>query len=292
MAEGSKANQADEPKLSSEERERQAWKKLLVRLGALRGHPRATALLTEKHAELLDITADGPSVLTEEYDEKVKKWFHRKLKTKDGGKVRSKLCDKLANSLHAMSEELIGSDRAAAIERALAALTQGTVAEGPLVCSLLAKELEGTRFEGTWISQDGKGMYRLGADGRKVAVQVLDGKVLIHGYFEGSILHPLRVPVTSFLAEFGEAAKDACDDCDLFGGSEASKGQSSQAKSPSKSNGDATRSRSPRKEQKSQHDSNNQLPPGWVKRESRSKPGVYYYANEEKGLTQFDRPTA
>merc|ERR1719231_1790050 len=30
------------------------------------------------------------------------------------------------------------------------------------------------------------------------------------------------------------------------------------------------------------------LPPGWEKRESRSKKGVFYYVNEAKGLTQFE----
>ena len=50
---------------------------------------------------------------------------------------------------------------------------QGTKEEGPLVCTLLSKagrltcrrcsqELEGTRFENYWISQDGKGGAHMG----------------------------------------------------------------------------------------------------------------------------------
>lgn len=41
----------------------------------------------------------------------------------------------------------------------------------------------------------------------KVAVQVLDGKLLIHGYFEGSLVHPVRIPIVTFLAEHGPLAE-------------------------------------------------------------------------------------
>merc|ERR1740138_1572054 len=33
------------------------------------------------------------------------------------------------------------------------------------------------------------------------------------------------------------------------------------------------------------------LPPGWQKKESRSKPGLFYYQHEE-GYTQFERPSS
>eukprot|EP00435_Cladocopium_sp_Y103_P063425 s39_g25.t1 len=155
-------------------------------------------------------------------------------------------------------------DKVSALERVNDALTQGSPEEGPLVCSLLAKELEGTRFEHCWISQDGKGQYRLGEDGMKVAVQVLDGKLIIHGYFEGSLVHPVRVPIVTFLAEHGKTSQhEAFDDCDLFGATGGAK------EAPRLS-----RSRSPKLK-------DDGLPPGWVKKESRSKPGVFYYANEE-----------
>mmetsp|Transcript_70265 Transcript_70265/g.206087 ORF Transcript_70265/g.206087 Transcript_70265/m.206087 type:complete len:429 (-) Transcript_70265:66-1352(-) len=33
------------------------------------------------------------------------------------------------------------------------------------------------------------------------------------------------------------------------------------------------------------------LPPGWTQKESRSKPGLFYYVHEDGGFTQFERPT-
>eukprot|EP00930_Biecheleria_cincta_P084841 TRINITY_DN74274_c0_g1_i1.p1 TRINITY_DN74274_c0_g1~~TRINITY_DN74274_c0_g1_i1.p1 ORF type:complete len:289 (-),score=58.71 TRINITY_DN74274_c0_g1_i1:299-1111(-) len=269
------ADRADE----SLPKEHEAWKKLLTNLAALKGYPKLEELLSEKHKELLNIVDEAPDELPDENDERAKRWFHRKLKNKDCGKVRAKLCMKLVGTLRELADELISSTSPAnAIDRVTEALTQGTKDEGPLVCCMLAKDLEGTRFEGHWISQDGKGKYRLGEDGMKVAVQVLDGKLLIHGYFEGSFLHPVRLPIVAFLAEHSSAAKKgASDDCDLFG---------SVGRGGRKAADD--RSRSPRQSKEATAG----LPPGWVKKESRSKPGVFYYANEAKGLTQFEKPTA
>ncbi|CAE7695275.1 Scn1a [Symbiodinium sp. CCMP2456] len=194
-----------------------------------------------------------------------------------------------ALQLQGMGHELIGRD---AIERVSEALTQGTAEEGPLVCSMLAKELEGTRFDHHWVSQDGKGRYRLGEDGMKVAVQVLDGKLLIHGYFEGSLVHPVRIPILAFLTEHGKTSeKQPEDDCDLFGQAAPATGEKEGGQIRLRS-----RSRSPRpskvQETPVQQSGPLPLPPGWVKKESRSKPGVFYYANEAKGLTQFERPTS
>mmetsp|Transcript_91024 Transcript_91024/g.217159 ORF Transcript_91024/g.217159 Transcript_91024/m.217159 type:complete len:294 (+) Transcript_91024:40-921(+) len=278
-------------------REREAWRRLLARVAQMRGNPKVRTLLEEKHAELLDFFNDGdgdvrPPNLPLEDDERAERWFHRKLKTKDRGKIRAKLCNKLTEQLRDMGYEIIGSDRAAAIERVSEALTQGTAEEGPLVCSMLAKELEGTRFDHHWVSQDGKGRYRLGEDGMKVAVQVLDGKLLIHGYFEGSLVHPVRIPILAFLTEHGKTSeKQPEDDCDLFGQAAPATGEKEGGQIRLRS-----RSRSPRPS-KVQEPSAPQsgplpLPLGWVKKESRSKPGVFYYANEAKGLTQFERPTS
>lgn len=256
-------------------REREAWRQLLARMAQLRGLEKVQKVLEEKHSELLEFFHDSdlrPPQLPLEDDERAEKWFQRKLKSKDRGKVRAKLCNKLAEQLKMMGDELV-SDKVSALERVNDALTQGSPEEGPLVCSLLAKELEGTRFEHCWISQDGKGQYRLGEDGMKVAVQVLDGKLIIHGYFEGSLVHPVRVPIVTFLAEHGKTSQhEAFDDCDLFGATGGAK------EAPRLS-----RSRSPKLK-------DDGLPPGWVKKESRSKPGVFYYANEAKGLTQFEHP--
>ncbi|CAK9059405.1 Protein MEI2-like 4 (OML4) (MEI2-like protein 4) [Durusdinium trenchii] len=105
-----------------------------------------------------------------------------------GSDLAGQLATKVVELNTEYKARVMESDRTAALEKVTEALTQGTSEEGPLVCSLLAKELEGTRFEHHWISQDGKGQYRLGEDGMKVAVQVLDGKLLIHGYFEGCLV--------------------------------------------------------------------------------------------------------
>jgi len=288
MAEPDDANTAEKIP-----REREAWRRLLARVAQLRGYPKALALLQEKHAELLDFFHDSdgdihPPQLPFEDDDRAQRWFHRKLKSKDGSKIRAKLCNKLAQQLQGMGHELIGRD---AIERVSEALTQGTAEEGPLVCSMLAKELEGTRFDHHWVSQDGKGRYRLGEDGMKVAVQVLDGKLLIHGYFEGSLVHPVRIPILAFLTEHGKTSeKQPEDDCDLFGQAAPATGEKEGGQIRLRS-----RSRSPRPSKVQETPAQNgplPLPPGWVKKESRSKPGVFYYANEAKGLTQFERPTS
>ncbi|CAE7599545.1 unnamed protein product [Symbiodinium natans] len=239
-------------------------------------------------AFVLTLSGDmRPPQLPFEDDERAQRWFHRKLKSKDGSKIRAKLCNKLALQLQDMGHELIGHDHAAAIERVSEALTQGTAEEGPLVCSMLAKELEGTRFDHHWISQDGKGRYRLGEDGMKVAVQILDGKLLIHGYFEGSLVHPVRIPILAFLTEHGRTSqKQPEDDCDLFGQAAAAAAAKEEQVQLTRE-----RSRSPRPSKEAAEEGAS-LPPGWVKKESRSKPGVFYYANEAKGLTQFERPAS
>ena len=33
------------------------------------------------------------------------------------------------------------------------------------------------------------------------------------------------------------------------------------------------------------------LPQGWSQKESKSKPGVFYYINDSTGVTQWDLPT-
>ncbi|CAE7191527.1 unnamed protein product, partial [Symbiodinium necroappetens] len=290
--------------------ETRVWDRAGIAQGCFFGRSRRQLLMAKRHGatyasyflgdeeleleQQLDFFHDSdgdihPPQLPFEDDDRAQRWFHRKLKSKDGSKIRAKLCNKLALQLQAMGHDLIGRD---AIERVSEALTQGTAEEGPLVCSMLAKELEGTRFDHHWVSQDGKGRYRLGEDGMKVAVQVLDGKLLIHGYFEGSLVHPVRIPILAFLTEHGKTSeKQPEDDCDLFGQAAPATGEKEGGQIRLRS-----RSRSPRPS-KVQEPSAPQsgplpLPLGWVKKESRSKPGVFYYANEAKGLTQFERPTS
>eukprot|EP00439_Symbiodinium_sp_Y106_P080195 s82_g18.t4 len=156
-----------------------------------------------------------PPQLPFEDDDRAQRWFHRKLKSKDGSKIRAKLCNKLAQQLQGMGHELIGRD---AIERVSEALTQGTAEEGPLVCRYRLGE---ARCSCGFLSSANVTQAQAESslqDGMKVAVQVLDGKLLIHGYFEGSLVHPVRIPILAFLTEHGKTSeKQPEDDCDLFG---------------------------------------------------------------------------
>merc|ERR1711879_1029090 len=124
------------------------------------------------------------------------------------------LCERLTKKLKTHAEAWQGDD---ALEKVEEALIQNKPEEGPLVCNMFAKELEGTRFEGIWISREAPGVYKL-VDTR-AAVQVLDGKLIVHGYFEGELLHPVRVPIAAFLAEHGPASMRTATDggLDLFG---------------------------------------------------------------------------
>eukprot|EP00929_Paragymnodinium_shiwhaense_P107108 TRINITY_DN73151_c0_g1_i1.p1 TRINITY_DN73151_c0_g1~~TRINITY_DN73151_c0_g1_i1.p1 ORF type:complete len:270 (-),score=62.38 TRINITY_DN73151_c0_g1_i1:290-1099(-) len=261
----------DEAKISK------SWKRLHATLAALRGDDKTEAFLSEKHPELLSIISPkgGPRPLPVD-DSAVKQWFDRKLAGhRDGPKERILLCDRVAQKVRHRA----GGWKLTEPEKIAEALHQNSAEEGPMVCSALLKELDGSRFEGVWLSREGPGIYRIGDEPQtRVAVQVLDGKLLIHGYFEGENLHPVRMSVKAFLEQHGpkdmRAAAD--EDCDLFGGG-AAKAQ------------ERGRSRSPR-QKASTAGSEPPLPPGWEKKESRSKPGVFYYANEAKGLTQFDRP--
>jgi hypothetical protein len=246
-----------------------AWWKLLVQMAALRGDDRAESFLSRKHEELLHVVNGEGPLETDEAREAAERWFRRKLKDHEAAD-RSDLCERLTKKLKSHASAWQGSD---ALERVEEALIQNTKEEGPLVCNMFAKELEGTRFEGVWISREKPGVYRLGDT--RAAVQVLDGKLIVHGYFEGEFLHPVRVPIQGFLAEHGPASmRSATDDgLDLFGGGAGGQAQVRE------------RSRSPAKAKAA-------LPAGWEKRESRSRPGIFYYVNEAKGLTQFERPEA
>jgi len=263
----------------------EAWRRLLVTLVALRGDPKLDALLTEKHPELLDLlNASGGPRPTPDDAEAVQRWFLRKLRGRGGNSERLSLCDKLAAKVRHRAEGY----RIAELGRIEEALAQNNGAEeGPLVCCALAKQLLGSRFEGIWISREGPGVYRLGEEQLRVAVQVLDGRLLVHGYFEGDFLHPVRVAIKPFLAEHGPAAlRSATDDCDVFGG-----GGGGSVKEAA-----AARSRSPRRrgaaeDEVGEEAAEERLPSGWEKKESRSRPGVFYYANEAKGLTQFHKPS-
>lgn len=254
----------------------EAWRQLLVQIAALRGDTKAESWISRKHGELLNLVSGEGPVDTPEAREATELWFRKKFKGhRDGPAERRDLCERLAKKLKTHAAAWQGPD---ALERVEEALIQNHAEEGPLVCNMFAKELEGTRFEGVWISREKPGVYRLGE--KRAAVQVLDGKLIVHGYFEGGFLHPLRVPIGTFLAEHGPASmRVAVDgDDDVFGGGAGGGGAAAAPRG-------ADRSRSPAKAGKS-------LPAGWEKRESRSRRGVFYYVNEAKGLTQFERPEA
>eukprot|EP00928_Gymnodinium_smaydae_P079401 TRINITY_DN6333_c0_g1_i1.p1 TRINITY_DN6333_c0_g1~~TRINITY_DN6333_c0_g1_i1.p1 ORF type:complete len:233 (-),score=31.34 TRINITY_DN6333_c0_g1_i1:379-1014(-) len=151
------------------------------------------------------------------------------------------------------------------------ALEKGTKEERVLVPRALLAELRGSRFKNVKVEYIKAGVYRL--DGHQVAVQWASGQVLVHGSFdEHGLLHPTRCAVKAFLEDHCGSQVAADAECDLFGSLAGNKDQG------------RARSRSPR------HSGNVSLPAGWTHRESRSKPGVFYYAHES-GKTQFERPT-
>mmetsp|Transcript_81866 Transcript_81866/g.228088 ORF Transcript_81866/g.228088 Transcript_81866/m.228088 type:complete len:268 (-) Transcript_81866:95-898(-) len=254
-----------------------AWEQLMVKMVALRGDPDFEAFLTEKHPELatcavpLDVSTGKPQSAPDGTTaaESRSSWFARKLKGDKGQKEKRHLIKGVAKSIRHFSEkyETPRDEGVSACE----ALKNGGAQEGPVICHKLAMGLVGTSFVGLRIAREGTGIYQLGNKPLRVAVQadLEGGELLVHGYFDGDVLHPVRVPVRAFLEEHGGAAP--VDQGDMFGGNsteEASKGDG----------GDRKRAR--------------ELPPGWVKRESRSKPGVFYYLNEEKNLSQFEPPEA
>eukprot|EP00933_Yihiella_yeosuensis_P001603 TRINITY_DN102693_c0_g1_i1.p1 TRINITY_DN102693_c0_g1~~TRINITY_DN102693_c0_g1_i1.p1 ORF type:complete len:221 (+),score=45.29 TRINITY_DN102693_c0_g1_i1:21-683(+) len=153
------------------------------------------------------------------------------------------------------------------------ALEKGSAEERVLVVAALKESLATTRFKTLEVRFVKPGVYHLG-DLHKVALQWANGGLLIHGYFDAQgHLHPTRCDVRSFLEDHSVAKAAADDSCDLFGG-----GSDDMEKGKQRN-----RSRSPR------NSSASALPAGWQKRESRSKPGVFYYVHSS-GKTQFERP--
>eukprot|EP00440_Ansanella_granifera_P057489 gb/GFBE01062318.1/.p1 GENE.gb/GFBE01062318.1/~~gb/GFBE01062318.1/.p1 ORF type:complete len:215 (+),score=32.32 gb/GFBE01062318.1/:1-645(+) len=148
------------------------------------------------------------------------------------------------------------------------ALERGTKEEAPLVIHRLQQELTGTRFASFGVSFVRAGVYKVG--GHTVAMQWQNG-LCIHGYFdERNALHPAKQQPLAFLEDHAPRAA-AADEADLFAA--LSEDPSTRDKGAPRE-----RSRSPR------------LPSGWRRMESRSKPGVYYFAHQD-GRTQFERPT-
>mmetsp|Transcript_81372 Transcript_81372/g.242536 ORF Transcript_81372/g.242536 Transcript_81372/m.242536 type:complete len:272 (+) Transcript_81372:109-924(+) len=256
-----------------------AWEQLMVKLVALRGDPELEAFLVEKHQDLtkcavpLDLATGKPAASSDGTTaaEAQQNWFNRKLKGQSSNaREKRQLCKMLMKALRKFAEkyDTAGGGSVSACE----ALKDGGAQEGPVICAGLAAGLAGTRFEGLRIARERPGVYQLGEKPLRVAVQadLEGGALLVHGYFDGDVLHPVRAPVRAFLEEHGAAPP--LDQCDMFG--------SGGAAPVHEDVGDGQyRGKRVR-----------ELPPGWTKRESRSKPGVFYYVNEARGLSQLERP--
>jgi hypothetical protein len=247
------------------------FRNILVKLSALRGDVDLEEFLEKRYP---DLAALHPSAHpgSDAALEAERAWLNRSEKRHSAEKSWMKRC------LHKLSKELstfeqkqerhLGQNHAGG-GGFLDAFKQAGVAEGPIVCAGLHAQIRGTRFEGTWLARDGPGLYLLGDEPLKIAVQAdLDtGELLVHGYFEGRSLHETREKLVKFMEERGFKAapgrvRDANDDDDLFGCS-----------APCDAASVERRSRSPKRIE-------SPLPPGWRKRESRSKPGTFYYVHE------------
>merc|ERR1712232_1047031 len=90
--------------------------------------------------------------------------------------------------------------------------------------------LAGTHFEGLRIARESPGIYQLGEKPLRVAVQadLEGGALLVHGYFDGDTLHPVRSSVRAFLEEHGAAPPS--DQCDMFGGNSVGQSKKSEVR--------------------------------------------------------------
>lgn len=266
--------------------DREAWERLMVKLVALRGDPEVESFLAEKHAELmvcavpLDLATNEPVVAADgtRPADAMRGWFERKLRGQCAdARERKKLCRGVEKALRRFSAKYEGTGEHASTT-ACEALKEGGALEGPMICHRLAAGLVGTRFDGLRVAKIKPGVYQLGPSLVAVQADLEGGELLIHGHFdENGILHPTRCPVRTFLEEHG--SRPPSDQCDMFGGD----GGASRRLPAAQDDRAAARQQPDGKRHR-------ELPPGWAKRESRSKPGVFYYVHDAKGLSQFDRP--
>lgn len=306
--------------------ERDTWRNLVGKLGALKDDLQIQALLKERHPELMHVAeacgagskkpsssgmsafdkakeAARESLSLDKAKVSAQEWFARRLRgsNRQGPAERTKLLQELLTTLKAHSTALLslaGTPEQSRLEQLLAAGPAHE--EGPLICTLLAQDLQGSRYENLWISRQAAGLYILGdghdgsnlpqtdLDGARihprvcVVVKAKAGKLMIDGFYhegEEDFLNPARVPVGPFLTVYyeGMPLKEALghwkNGPPTQGKGSIASGQAAQAAAMGGGQEPA-------------------LPPGWEKRESRSKKGVYYYANPSKGLSTMERPTA
>jgi len=313
--------------------ERDAWRALVGRLLCLRGDPKTEALLVGRHPDLLGV-ADACGSMNKTLDsidqarEAARPWFEKGLKGKrlHGTTERARLCVQLAKTLEERSAAILSEDGAGDLTNISRVLDRGhKEEEGPLICSLLARELVGSKYEGLWISRQSPGKYILGddfegsglptvdQDGAKIyprvrtVVKVINNRLCIAGFFhegEDDYLNPAKVPIGPFLSVYfeGFSLKQALEVWrdhphrnGTTGNGKAANGGGGKQTAPPSVGGSGAVARNvdvaPRSEKSEQIRAlEKTLPPGWEIRESRTKKGVYYYANPSKGTSQMERP--
>ncbi|CAL1172294.1 unnamed protein product [Cladocopium goreaui] len=298
--------------------ERDAWRRLVILLAQLKGDRKVEQLLREKHPELLQVadrcgaSSKAASTLHAAKDA-AREWFSRGLRgsNQHGPAARAKLCKQLMLQLLERASQLCSGVSGSHVEDVL---DRGRpTEEGPLVCSLMARELRGSRYEGLWISWKGPaGHYYLGdeqeghnlpttdKDGDPIhprvhaVVKVVSDQLVISGFFldpDDDTMSPAKVPIGPFLSVYFE-------------------GMSVREASNAWKNGPPKRPATPRlapapvpvpapvpAKQGVHMDPKLQelqagLPPGWEVRESRSKRGMYFFAHPASGRSQMERPKA
>ncbi|CAJ1374408.1 unnamed protein product, partial [Effrenium voratum] len=211
------------------EAEREAWRRLVIVLAQVKGDRKVEALLKEKHPELLTIAdrcgASGKVALTlTAAKDSAREWFARGLRggNQHGPAARAKLCKVLAAQLQEHAATLCTSTPAQLQQ----VLDRGRAEEeGPLICSLMARELRGSRYEGLWISRKAPGHYYLGdehegahlpstdKDGDPIhprvhaVVKMVNDQLVISGFFldpEDDTMSPAKVPIGPFLSVYFE----------------------------------------------------------------------------------------
>eukprot|EP00440_Ansanella_granifera_P011511 gb/GFBE01012497.1/.p1 GENE.gb/GFBE01012497.1/~~gb/GFBE01012497.1/.p1 ORF type:complete len:373 (+),score=53.27 gb/GFBE01012497.1/:1-1119(+) len=295
--------------------ERDSWRRLVILLAQLRGDRKVEEMLKEKHPELLPIAekcgaTSKASTSLQGAKDFARDWFARGLKgsNQHGPAARAKLCKQLIATLQ---EEAKGIIDGVSPSRIADVLQRGRAEdEGPLICSLMARDLKGSRYEGLWISRKGPaGHYFLGdehegadlpstdKDGDPIhprvhaVVKVINEQVVISGFFldpEDDTMSPAKVPIGPFLSVYfeGMTVREA-----------SNAWKNGPPPIPVRAKPQAKVSTGAGAATTSHVDANLKalqagLPPGWEVRESRSKKGVYFFAHPASGRSQMERPKA
>jgi len=293
------------------EAERDAWRRLVILLAQLKGDRKVEQLLKEKHPELLQVAdrcgaSSKASTTLPAAKDAAREWFSRGLRgsNQHGPAARAKLCKQLMLQLLERASQLCSGVSGSFVGEVL---DRGRpTEEGPLICSLMARELRGSRYEGLWISRKGpSGHYYLGdeheganlpntdKDGDPIhprvhaVVKVINEQLVISGFFldpEDDTMSPAKVPIGPFLSVY-------------FEGMSVREASNAWKNGPPKRPPAALRPMSVPQKQGVLTDPKLQelqagLPPGWEVRESRTKKGMYFFAHPATGRSQMERPKA